>query len=303
MRDKLQIQRETARLAGAQHGVVAARQLVELGWSREAISRMVRSGRLHRVHQGVYAVGHEAISEHGRGMAAVLACGRGSVLSHWSAAWLWGLIPRIGRTIDVTAPTLRRRRSGIRPHTASGLLPRDMAVIAAVPVTALPMTMLGVAPTARALGPMLGRAERHDDFDLRAFDDLIERSDATWGVSLLRKAVEDFRRPIFTRSGLERRFVALVAEAGLTLPSMNFSVAGFEVDAYWPSLHFGVELDAYEYHRGQRSFEADRQRQEDLKLAGIELVRITDRRIANDPREVKRRLRLHLERRQHDLRR
>jgi predicted transcriptional regulator of viral defense system len=301
MRDKLQIQRAVADLAGAQHGVVAARQLVELGWSREAISRMVRSGRLHRIHRGVYAVGHAAITEHGRGMAAILACGPGSVLSHWSAAWLWGLVPRIGKDIDVTAPTVRHRRPGIRPHFAATLLPRDVDVVAEIPVTALPMTMLGLAPRARWLGSMLGRAERQYDFDLRAFDDLIERSDGAHGVAALRKAVEEFRRPAFSRSGLERRFLALVAEARLPLPILNFAVEGLEVDAYWPALRFGVELDGYEYHRGQRSFESDRERDEDLRLAGIETLRITDRRIANDPRGVQDRLRLHLERRAHAL--
>lgn len=302
MRDKLRIQRGVAELAGAQHGVVAAWQLLELGWSRQAIARLVRSGRLHRVHQGVYAVGHPAISEHGRGMAAILACGRGSALSHWSAAWLWGLVPTIGKPIDITAPKPLHRQRGIRPHTASGLLGRDVTVLAGIPVTALPVAMLGIAPVAHSLSGMLGRAERHDDFDLGAFDDLVERSRGAAGVARLRKAVAEFRRPVFSRSGLERRFLALVAEAGLRLPSMNFSVAGCEVDAYWPALRFGVELDTYEYHRGQRSFESDRERDEDLKLAGIEVIRITDRRIANDPRDVQRRLRLHLERRWLDLR-
>jgi predicted transcriptional regulator of viral defense system len=303
MRDKLQAQRAVARLAGTQHGVVTSRQLVALGWSRESISRMVRTGRLHRLHQGVYAVGHPAISEHGRGMAAVLAYGDGSVLSHWSGAWLWGLIPVLGKTIDVTVPTVGHRRRGIRRHSASGLLARDTDVLARIPVTTLPMTMLGVAPKARSLGGMLGRAERHDDFDLRAFDDLLQRSAGMPGVAPLRRAVEEFRRPAFSRSGLERRFLALVAEAGLPLPSTNFAIAGYELDAYWRELRFGVELDTYEYHRGQRSFEADRERQEELKLAGIELVRITDRRIDTDPGGVQRRLRLHLERRWRELRR
>jgi Transcriptional regulator, AbiEi antitoxin len=303
MRDKLQIQRGVARLAARQHGIVAARQLLQLGWSREAISRMVRTGRLHRVHPGVYAVGHPAITAHGRGIAAILACGSGSVLSHWSAAWLWGLVPGIGKMIDVTAPTVRRERQGIRLHTASRLLLRDVEVVAHIPVMALPMTMLGIAPKARSLGALLGRAERHDDFDLRAFDDLIDRSRAVPGVVPLRHAVSEFRRPVFSRGGLERRFLALVAEAELPPPSMNFSVAGYEVDAYWPALRFGVELDSYEYHRGQRSFESDRERDEELKLAGIETIRVTDRRVANDPSGIQRRLRLHLERRHRDLRR
>lgn len=298
------MQRELARLAGSQHGVVATRQLTGSGWTRSAISRMVRSGRLHRIHQGVHAVGHPAIAPHGRGMAAILACGDGSVLSHWLAAWLWRLVPEIGKTVDVTAATPRRRRKTIRTHSAVEMLDRDVTVVHGIPVTTLPMTMLTLAPRARRLGGMLGRAERQDeDFDLAPFDELIGRSAGVHGVELLRRAVEEFRRPVFSRSGLERRFVALVAEARLPPPAINFVVAGYELDAYWSDLCFAVELDTYEYHRGQRSFESDRERDEDLKLAGIEVVRITDRRIANDPLGVKRRLRRHLERRCRELRR
>src|SRR5882757_8682804 len=137
MREKLQLQRDVARLAEAQRGVVATRQLIRMGWKPSAISRMVRSGRLHRIHQGVYAVGHAAIAPHGRAIAALLACGPGSVLSHWSAAWLWGLVSEIGTVVDVTAASPRHRRKEIRTHSASGLLPRDATVVERIPVTTM----------------------------------------------------------------------------------------------------------------------------------------------------------------------
>jgi predicted transcriptional regulator of viral defense system len=92
-----------AALAARQHGVVAGWQLIQLGVGRGAIKHRVAVGRLHRVHRGVYAVGHSAIGAEGRLMAAVLACGTAAVLSHRSAAWLWGLQPS-PEAVEVTVP-------------------------------------------------------------------------------------------------------------------------------------------------------------------------------------------------------
>jgi hypothetical protein len=116
----------------------------------------------------------------------------------------------------------------------------------------------------------------------------------------LREALRHFRTPAFTRSGLERRFLALVHDADLPRPSINFFVAGYELDAYWPTERFAVELDTYDYHGGHTAFEKDRQRQEDLKLAGIEMTRITGIRMDREPKAVTDRIhRLLTQRRQH----
>src|SRR5919199_1632870 len=94
-----------ARLAGRQHGVIALRQLVQFGLKKSAVTNRVASGRLHRIHRGVYSVGHRVLTREGRWAAAVLACGRGAVLSHRSAAELWNVRRRSARsTIDVATP-------------------------------------------------------------------------------------------------------------------------------------------------------------------------------------------------------
>ncbi len=81
-----------AELAESQYGVVSIRQLERFfGYSRSAVRHEVVAGRLHPLYRGVYAVGHRRIPDHGRCLAAVLACGPGALLSHGSAAWLWGL--------------------------------------------------------------------------------------------------------------------------------------------------------------------------------------------------------------------
>ena len=96
-----------AELAQAQHGVVARWQLFGRGVGRGAISRRVEAKRLHVVHRGVYAVGYRLISQRGWWMAAVLACRRDAVLSHRSAAVLWGIFEGERATVDVTVPGRR----------------------------------------------------------------------------------------------------------------------------------------------------------------------------------------------------
>lgn len=112
-----------ARVAARQHGVITVAQLQEVGLDKSAISRRVKSGRLHRIHQGVYAVGHRGLSLHGRFMAAVLACGEGAVLSHGSAAVLWKLLKPLEGPVHVSTPTTTglKKRSGIHLHRTQAL--------------------------------------------------------------------------------------------------------------------------------------------------------------------------------------
>ena len=82
---------------------------------------------------------------------------------------------------------------------------------------------------------------------------------------------------------------------------MNFNVAGYELDAYWPELRFAVELDLFETHGSRAAFERDRLRQEELKLLGIEMIRVTKPRLDREPSKVIGNLRTLLERRRREL--
>ena len=115
--------------------------------------------------------------------------------------------------------------------------------------------------------------------------------------------MELHRDPAYTRSWLERRFLQLVRKSGLPIPSTNVFIAGFELDMYWERERFAVELDGYEFHGSRKSFESDRRRQEELKLAGIEMVRFTARRVEAEPAQVSQRLSALLERRRLEIRR
>jgi hypothetical protein len=287
-----------AELATGQHGVVSTRQLLDLGYGPRAISRAAASGRLHRIHRGVYAVGHRNLTWHGRQLAAVLACAPNAVLSHASAGHLWGLSRNRPGSIHVTAPTRRHARASIDVHFA-GLREEDRVCCDGVPVTAVPRTLLDLAAgrSGDRIDRLIERGEELGLLDLRSVEELLARAGGHRGVGPLRRALRLYREePAFTRSGLERRFLRLVRGSGLPVPSMNCFVAGFELDAYWSRERFAVELDTYRHHGSPAAFERDRSRQEDLTLAGIEMIRVTGRRIADEPGQVIRRLAAHLER-------
>jgi very-short-patch-repair endonuclease len=291
MRDKGQSRshQALANLAKRQHGVVSIRQLTgPLGHSRDAVARATRAGRLHRLHRGVYAVGHIRLTQQGRCIAAVLACGRGALLSHDSAAWLWGISTKSPAPFAVTTPNSRKPRPPIQLHVALKLSPEDRALCEGIPATSVARTFLDVAADARPprLQRMLERSEELRLFDLEPVESVLARNKGHHGAGPLRRAIALYRPAPFSRSGLERRFLDLVKKAGLQHPVTGYNEAGFELDVYWPAQRFAVELDTFETHGTRAAFERDRLRQEELKLAGIEMIRVTGTRLDREPAEV-----------------
>jgi hypothetical protein len=220
-------------------------------------------------------------------LAAVLASAP-AVASHSSAAWLWGLIRSRPGTFHLTAPTRRHSKPDYRVHYAQ-LAAQDRGMAGPVPVTSVSRTLLDFAATVSftRFERVLERSEELGLFDLRSIDDLLARSGGHPGHGRLQHALAIYRHEAaFTRSGLERRFLTLVKEAGLPHPAMNFNVGGYELDAYWERERFAVELDVYATHGSRGAFERDRLRQEDLKLIGVEMTRVTGPRLDREPRKV-----------------
>jgi hypothetical protein len=301
-------------LATRQHGVISARQLAEIGYSRSSAAKAAGVSRLHRLHQGVYAVGHRRLTWHGRCWAAVLGAEANevdgvvwpAVASHGSAAYLWGLYRFAPESIDVTAPIRRRAKRDFRVHFSSILAPEDRGEREGIPVTSVPRLLLDLAIRARPeqLERLLERAEEAELFDLHAVEDVLDRAGGHRGRGPLRRALALYQPdPSFTRSRYEKSFRRGVVAAGLPTPSMNFNAEGYELDAYWPDLRFAVELDLYETHGTRAAFERDHLRQEELKLLGIEMIRITRPRFQREPEAVIRNLATFLKRRRAELHR
>lgn len=306
--------REISDLATRQHGVVSAPQLRSLGYSKKLVMYECRRGRLHVLHRGVYAVGHRRLTWHGRCWAAVLGAEANeidevvwpAVASHGSAAYLWGLYRFAPETIDVTAAIRRRAQRPFRVHFSSILAPEDRGERGGIPVTSVPRMLLDLAIRARPdqLERLLERAEEAELFDLHAVEDVLDRAGGHRGRGPLRRALALYQPdPSFTRSRFEKSFRRRVVAAGLPIPSMNFNAEGYELDAYWPDLRFAVELDLYETHGTRAAFERDHLRQEELKLLGIEMIRVTRPRFQREPEAVMRNLATFLERRRAELHR
>lgn len=280
-----------ADLATTRHRVVADWELRELGFGRGAIRQRLSAGRLHLIHRGVYAVGHRDIGRNGFLAAAVLACGPGAVLSHRTGADHWGLISSASRAIHVTVP--RRRPPaplrGVVVHLTRQLTEADRTEHDGIPVTSVPRTLLDLAGVARQgeLLQAIEQAERLRIFDLPAVHELLGRSNGRRGAAALRRALAELTDEApDTRSPLEDRFVAYCRRRRLPPPALNVMVAGFWVDAAWPSRKVVVELDSRRHHSGIDAFEGDRKRDTKLQIAGFAIVRITDRRLRQEPDEL-----------------
>ncbi len=299
-------------LATRQHGVVSARQLRALGFSRQLLVAEADRGRLLPLHQGVYAVGHRRLSWHSRCWAAVLGAAPNevdevvwpAVASHGSAAYLWGIYRYAPERIDATAPIRRRAKREFVVHFSSILAPEDREEREGIPVTSVPRSLMDLAirKSPEQLDRLLERTEELGLFDLHAIEDVLDRAGGHRGRGRLRRALALYRPdPAFTRSRYESLFRRQVLGAGLPGPSMNFNLGGFELDAYWPDLRFAVELDLFETHGSRAAFERDRLRQEELKLLGVEMIRITRPRFRREPDAALRNLAALLDRRRREL--
>jgi len=268
-----------AALAAKQHGVVAYRQLRALGFGPGAIEHRARAGRLHLVHRGVYAVGHTRLTAEGRHMAAVLACGDGAALSRWSAARRWELLRTRDAVIDVVVPGNPEGRKGIRMHRARDLHPHDITKRDGIPITSVPRTLLDLAARApqRTLKRAVNEADRQGRLNRRAVQELLERNRGRRGTKRLRAVIASVhpatRR---TRSDLEVDFLKLCRKFDIEVPAENATVAGYEVDMFWPNANLIVELDHYDYHRTPAEFTADRRKWARLKRLGYEVLPISD---------------------------
>jgi hypothetical protein len=270
-------ERRLASLARRQRGYVTRQQLLDLGFGPGAIKYRVAKGTLIVVYAGVYAVGHTPVSSPDRAYAAVLACGAGAVLSHGTAASLWGVDKRWRTPFEVTVPSARRR-PGIRVHRTK-LHRRDVRRHEGIRATSPARTVLDIAPrlTDRALTRAVNdlRIARH----LRATDlqDLIDRCPRHHGAPRLRALVYPHRGP--TRSELEDAFQDLTERYGLPPALINARVAGYEVDVLFPEEKVIVELDGYEFHGTREAFEDDRERDAATLQAGFATVRLTWQRM------------------------
>ena len=273
-------------LASRQHGVISTVQLRESGLTDQAIHRRVAKRRLIRLHLGVYAVGQLALHPRWRDHAAVLACGPEALLSHRSAADLWGIRRTSSTRIEVTAPRGRKGRAGIALHRSRVIHREDRAAVDAIPVTSVARTLIDLADVLSlpALQRAINEAELLGLLELTALARTLERLPNRRGRARLHRALALYQpRVAFTRSRGEREFIRLCADHGLPQPKANLTIAGLEVDLLWPDARLVIEVDGLEVHRTTRAFHEDRRRDRLLAARGFQVVRVTELDLEDGP--------------------
>jgi len=278
-----------ARIAAAQHGVVSRAQLVAVGLSRSAIAHRLSNGRLHRVHRGVYLVGHSVPTRFGLHVAALLSCGDGAVLSHRTAAALWEFADDPGAGIDVTV--FGRdcgTRNGIRVHRVRRLDPSDQTRKSLLPITAPSRTLLDLAEAVpqRHLEQAVAEALIKRLTTEAKLKRLLDRTPGRRGTRALRSLLDDARGPALTRSEAERRLLALVRAGNLPTPETNAKLGPYEIDFLWRDAHLIVEVDGYAFHSSRAAFERDRARDADLQSRGYTVLRVTWRQLTDQPHAI-----------------
>ncbi|HWF75512.1 MAG TPA: type IV toxin-antitoxin system AbiEi family antitoxin domain-containing protein [Solirubrobacteraceae bacterium] len=269
------VDRAIAAIAGRQHGAISREQLLALGLTDGLINYRVQTGRLHRLHRGIYAVGYLPVSPYARALAAVLACGPGAALSHGSAATLWGITKTWKAPLEVTARSARRR-ARLHIHRSRTLTAADITDHFGIPVTTPARTLLDNA--LRLTGPELTRAI--NDLRLGGYlklgdvIELVNRHAPTRAANRLRQHTAHPQRGP-TRSEFEDAFLPFAARYGLPEHQVNTYVAGHEADVFFPEHGLVVELDSWEFHSDRAQFERDRDRDPDLLAAGVATVRLT----------------------------
>ncbi|HEX3609608.1 MAG TPA: type IV toxin-antitoxin system AbiEi family antitoxin domain-containing protein [Solirubrobacterales bacterium] len=272
-----------AAIAERQHGVISRDQLLALGLSEAAVRHATVTGRLHPIFRGAYGVGHAGIGNSGRMLAAVLACGGGSVVSHGTAAVLLGLWDRQPRLVDVIAPVQAGRKiPGILRRHVPPPRPCEAWMHDAVPCTNPSRTIVdvaGIAGEAR-LRRTVEQAAIHSMLNVPEIDAILA-GPRRRGSPRLRAILEGWRRydsAIRLRSPMEAKLLPLLSQHGIPVPECNGKLylggKTIEVDFLWRSQGFVVETDGLKYHDNPEAEARDHRRSRALRAAGYRVWRL-----------------------------
>lgn len=260
---------------------------MDRGLTPKAVAHRIRAGRLHPLRRGVYAVGRPDVGQHGRWMAAVLSCGPAALLSHRSAAVLWGLAkPSLEAEIEVVVPrTAVRRRLGIRVHRRVDLGPEHRREVSGIPLTDPISTLVDLASCVVEwrVEQAINAADRLDLVDSETLRATVPMLPPRPGMARLRRLLG---LDALTDTGLERKFLGLVGAAGLPQPEAQAWVNGYRVDFYWPDIGLVVEADGWRYHRTAGEQATDHRRDQTHAKDGLTTLRFAESQIRFESRRV-----------------
>lgn len=276
-----------ARLAERQHGVVSRAQLLHAGLSAKVIDGRLARGQLRPLHRGVFQVG-PIMAARAREMAAHLACGASSVVSHRSAAVFWQLLaphdPQ--QPVEILVRARERCRPGIVVRRAGSLRDDEVTKLDGIPITTAARTIVDLAASvsARELEQALAQSLARRLTTRAQLERKVVRANGRRGTARLRALLHG--EAALTRSDAEERLLRLIRRAQLPEPATNTPIAGYEVDFLWRDARLVVEVDGYAYHADATAFEKDRRRDFALTSTGLRVVRVTWKQLVQEPEVI-----------------
>ena len=277
------VERAIAKIGARRDNVISLDQLLSAGLGRGAVAHRVRARSMKRLHRTVYLLGAAPPTLMGRTRAAAMACGAGAVVSHRSAAEMFGLLPESKGDVDVTVAGRNfAPRSGVRRHRVAKLPRHEVTKMRGIPMTTVARTIADLAATEprneveHAFQDALYRKIVTD----KAVAAIIGREPRRRGAPLIRAVLDD---PRMTRSEKERALLRLIEQAQLPRPLTNVNVYGYLADAYWPGEGLIVEFDGWDAHGHRLAFESNRKRDQVLLAHGIRSMRVTGRHLKGEP--------------------
>lgn len=267
--------RRMLKIAGRRLSLITAGDLRELGFSRDQVSNLVRSGVLTRIHRGVYLASGSALTFEQRALAACLACGDAAVVSDRTAGTLWRLVPATEEPVRITVPSGRRPRPPGVIVRRRELGPRDVTRLGPIPITRVPRT---IADLDKAL-----RATAADEAIRRG---LVAPQQLLGFDRNLDDLARDREHHGVPESELERRAIAMIERHRLPAPVRQHPVGRYRIDLAYPDVHLAIELDGYEHHVTRGRWSNDLRRQNELEIAGWRVLRFTWRDITEQQPET-----------------
>lgn len=289
-------EREIARIGSRQDNVIAREQLLAAGLGRGAIAHRLKARWMQRMHQGVYLLGPAPPTPMARARAAVMACGAGAVLSHRSAAEIFGLLPATRTATDVTVLARNPKpQPGIRLHRVAGLSRGELTSVRGIPVTSIARIICDLAATEapREVERAFQEALYRDIVTDVAVAAVLQRKPGRKGAPVIRAMLRD---PRMTRSDRERALLKLIDQAQLPRPVTNVRLHGYLVDAYWPTEGLVLEFDGWPGHGHRLAFESNRKRDQVMLANGLRVLRVTDRQFKSEPVAIAARIAMALRR-------
>lgn len=280
-----------ASLAAEQHGVLHSKQLSGIGLSSASVAYRVRTGRLHRVRHGVYAVGHPSLSRFGMFSAAVLGVRGLAAISAASALELWGIRPARSAIVDVITPVRTRHTEGIRYHQTRRLPIDELAMVERLPVTTVARTLVDLGMVLRPLQlvRVMDEAAFRGLLNVRAVREVMRRHRTSNGYPIIAEALDlHLGGSAGFKSGSEELAYELLQAARLERPKVNGTVEAcgerIEVDLLWPEQRLCVEIDGHGHDRA-RTRREDAARDVLLRAAGYRVLRVRASDLRHDPEQ------------------